>query len=245
MTETLPLTGERTAPGIWHENYWFARHEAAYRWITATLPETGRVLDAGCGEGYGTDLLRMAGARSVVGLDYEGTTLRHVRRAYPQTKVVQGNLVQTGFPAGTFDLVASLQTIEHLWEQPRFVAECARILTPGGTLVLTTPNRLTFPSGNWYHTRELTAAELTELVRPHFPVVDVLGVWHGPRLSAWEARHGSCVTAQLAENHDGWNAELRSLVTETSADDFEIRSGPLDDCLDLVVVARKASRHPA
>ena len=35
MTATLPLTGERTAPGIWHENYWFARHEAAYRWQKA------------------------------------------------------------------------------------------------------------------------------------------------------------------------------------------------------------------
>jgi hypothetical protein len=26
---TLPLTGERTVPGVWHENYWFRRHEAA------------------------------------------------------------------------------------------------------------------------------------------------------------------------------------------------------------------------
>ncbi|HET6295765.1 MAG TPA: class I SAM-dependent methyltransferase, partial [Kribbella sp.] len=123
MTETLPLTGERTAPGIWHENYWFARHEAAYRWITAQWrpdpARTGRVLDAGCGEGYGAELLRRAGADSVLGLDYEGTTLRHVAKAYPQINLVQGNLVQTGFADGTFDLVVSLQTIEHLWEQPR------------------------------------------------------------------------------------------------------------------------------
>ncbi|ADB33940.1 Methyltransferase type 11 [Kribbella flavida DSM 17836] len=245
MTETLPLTGERTAPGIWHENYWFARHEAAYRWIADTLSPNGRVLDAGCGEGYGAELLRQAGAAPVFGLDYEGTTLRHVAKAYPQIGPVQGNLVQTGFAGASFDLVTSLQTIEHLWEQPRFVAECARILAPGGTLVLTTPNTLTFPAGNWYHTKELTAAELVDLVRAHFEVVDVLGLWHGPRLSAWEDVNGSCVTAQLADDHQHWRADLQALVTGTSYRDFEIRAGAMDDSLDLFVVARKPADDPA
>ncbi|WP_432939109.1 class I SAM-dependent methyltransferase [Kribbella sp. CA-253562] len=243
MTETLPLTGERTAPGIWHENYWFARHEAAYRWIADTLRPDGRVLDAGCGEGYGAELLRAGGARQVFGLDYEGTTLRHAAKAYPQVNLVQGNLVQTGFADSSFDTVVSLQTIEHLWEQPRFVAECARILAPAATLVLTTPNTRTFPAGNWYHTKELTAAELTELVRADLEIVDVLGLWHGPRLTAWEAAHGSCVTAQLDRDHLEWSEDLTALVTQTSYEDFEIREGALDDSLDLVVVARTPRGH--
>ncbi len=238
MTETLPLTGERTAPGIWHENYWFARHDAAYRWITATLPSTGRVLDAGCGEGYGAELLRLAGADSVTGLDYEDTTLRHVQRVYPQVNVVRGNLVQTGFAHGAFDLIASLQTIEHLWEQPRFVAECARILAPDGTLVLSTPNRLTFPSGNWYHTRELTAAEFTELVEPAFEITHALGLHHGTRLRMWETQYGSCVDAQLAAEYDAWDDNLAALVTSTTYEDFEIQPGDLDESLDLILVAR-------
>ncbi len=238
MTETLPLTGERTAPGIWHENYWFARHDAAYRWITAKLVETRRVLDAGCGEGYGAEQLRLAGADSVTGLDYEDTTLRHVRRIYPQVTVVRGNLVQTGFADASFDLITSLQTIEHLWEQPRFITECARILAPGGTLVLSTPNRLTFPSGNWYHTRELTAAEFIELTEPAFEITHALGLHHGNRLRTWEARHGSCVDAQLAVGHEDWNEELSRLVRSTTYDDFEIRPGDLDESLDLILVAK-------
>ncbi len=239
VTETLPLTGERTAPGIWHENYWFARHDAAYRWITANLPiePTGRVLDAGCGEGYGAELLRLAGAASVTGLDYEDTTLLHVRRAYPQVNVVRGNLVRTAFATGTFDLLTSLQTIEHLWEQPRFVAECARILAPTGTLVLSTPNRLTFPSGNWYHTRELTAAEFTELLEPHFSITDALGLRHGERLRGWEAQYGSCVDAQLAAKYDDWDDNLTALVKSTRYEDFEIRPAELDESLDLILVA--------
>ncbi|MFI7064778.1 class I SAM-dependent methyltransferase [Kribbella sp. NPDC050124] len=250
MTETLPLTGERTAPGIWHENYWFARHDAAYRWITANLSSnnslgTGRVLDAGCGEGYGAELLRLAGADSVTGLDYEDTTLRHVRRVYPQINVVQGNLVQTGFADATFDLITSMQTIEHLWEQPRFITECARILAPQGTLVVSTPNRLTFPSGNWYHTRELTAVEFTELLEPHFEITHALGLHHGARLREWEQQHGPCVDAQLATEHDDWAPELRQLVTSTRYDDFEIRPGDLDESLDLILVAKPTGGRTA
>lgn len=243
MTETLPLTGERTAPGIWHENYWFARHEAAYRWITANWlsSETGRILDAGCGEGYGADLLHRAGARQVFGLDYEGTTLRHLAKAYPQVNLVQGNLVQTGFADGSFKLLVSLQTIEHLWEQPRFVAECARIAAPGATIVLSTPNRLTFPSGNWYHTKELTADEFEELVAADLEVVETLGLWHGGKLAAWEAQYGSCVDAQLAVDHAQWSTELVELVKETSHEDFVIRPGDLADSLDLIVVARRGT----
>jgi 2-polyprenyl-3-methyl-5-hydroxy-6-metoxy-1,4-benzoquinol methylase len=248
VTETLPLTGERTAPGIWHENYWFARHEAAYRWITANLApnnplETRRVLDAGCGEGYGAELLRLAGADSVTGLDYEDTTLRHVRRVYPQINPVRGNLVQTGFADATFDLITSLQTIEHLWEQPRFVSECARILTPDGTLVLSTPNRLTFPSGNWYHTRELTAAEFIELTEPAFEITHALGLHHGNRLRTWETQYGSCVDAQLAVGHEEWNEDLSELVRSTTYDDFEIRPADLDESLDLILVARPERRE--
>lgn len=246
MTATLPLTGERTAPGIWHENYWFARHEAAYRWITAnwlpSLPTTGRILDAGCGEGYGAELLRRAGANSVFGLDYEGTTLRHVAKAYPQIKLLQGNLVQQGLAADTFDLVVSLQTIEHLWDQPAFVAECARVVRPAGTVVLSTPNRLTFPPGNWYHTRELTGQELLDLVTPELTVLTTAGLRHGRRLLAWEAENGSCVDAQLASDHEEWTAPLIDLVKSVRATDFVVReSGPDGpaDSLDLLIVARK------
>jgi SAM-dependent methyltransferase len=255
VTETLPLTGERTAPGIWHENYWFARHEAAYHWITATRKPTGRVLDAGCGEGYGAELLRLAGADSVVGLDYEGTTIRRLAKVYPQINVVQGNLVQTGFADDTFELVTSLQTIEHLWEQPRFVAECRRILKPDGVLILTTPNRLTFPPGNWYHTRELTGPELAELVGAELTIVRTAGLRHGPRLTAWEQEYGD---AQLATDHEHWDPALADLVRSVTAADFTIdeparadanqtgdQADDLADSLDLLIVARKAVHHGA
>lgn len=237
MSETLPLTGERTAPGIWHESYWFARHEAAYRWVAGLgAGRAGRVLDAGCGEGYGAELLRTSLSTTVHGLDYDPPTLTHLRRTYPAIACVQGNLVQQGIADAAYDLVVSMQTIEHLWDQSAFVSECARVVRPGRTVVLSTPNRLTFPPGNWYHTRELTAAELTDLVADHLRVEQLSGLWHGPRLTAWESEHGSCVTAQLATPPALWSPELATLVRSATYADFTIR--PADDtALDLLVVA--------
>lgn len=242
MSETLPLTGERTAPGIWHENYWFARHDAAYRWVVGLgAGRGGRVLDAGCGEGYGAELLRTSLDSTVHGLDYDHATLRHVRKTYPAIGCLRGNLVQQGVAGDSYDLVVSMQTIEHLWDQPAFVAECARVLRPGGTVVVSTPNRLTFPPGNWFHTRELTSAELVELVEPQLRVERVLGVRHGPRLVEWEAVHGSCVTAQLEEEPAQWPAVLSELVGGTTYEDFTIDQ-VTDDALDLIVLATKSPK---
>jgi SAM-dependent methyltransferase len=232
---TLPLTGERTAPGIWHENYWFARHEAAYHWIRPLV--RGRVLDAGCGEGYGAAMLAAAGADRVHAVDYDPAAVAHVRRRYAGIPAVQGNLVQLGYAGASFDLVVSMQTIEHLWEQPRFVSECRRVLRPAGTLVLTTPNRLTFPAGNCYHTRELTAAELADLVAAEMTVDTLAGLIHGRRIVQWEMDHGLIVDAQLAAEPNDWPAELAVFVRSISWEDFEITAERPDDWLDLLLVA--------
>ena len=65
--------------------------------------------------------------------------------------------------------MVNFQVIEHLWDQAQFLRECLRVLTPGGELLISTPNRITFSPGrdtplNPFHTRELNAAELTELL---------------------------------------------------------------------------------
>ncbi|MPZ61674.1 MAG: methyltransferase domain-containing protein [Propionibacteriales bacterium] len=233
---TLAITGERTVPGMLHENYWFRRHEVAYRMV-CDLVGPGQVLEAGCGEGYGAELLRGQGVR-VVALDYDGHAVRHVRRTYPRLHVVQGNLCALPFADAAYDLVVSLQTVEHLWDQPGFVSECLRVLAPGGVLALSTPNRLTFPPGNIFHTRELTAGELWELVAAHAEPVSCRGIGHGPRLKEWERARGDLVGAQLERPPDAWPGDLRRLVAGVGVDDFAL-DDDLDRCLDLFLVARK------
>jgi SAM-dependent methyltransferase len=235
----LTLTGERTLPGIPVENYWFRRHEAAYLEV-APLVGDAVVLEAGAGEGYGADLLAGV-ARRVVALDYDRDAALHAARTYPRVTVVRGNLAALPFGDDAVDTVVNLQVVEHLWDQPGFVAECARVLRPGGTLVMSTPNRLTFSPGgvtlNPFHTRELTAVELAELLTPHFTVHRMLGLHHGPRLAGLDDRWGGLVDAQLAGPPSGWHADLLADVAAVRADDFELRADDVDTSLDLVAVA--------
>ena len=242
----LRLTGERTLPGIWHENYWFRRHEAAYAWV-APLVAGGSILEAGCGEGYGAGLLLAAGAQQVVGVDYDAATAGHVRKAYPQVPVLRGNLVALPLASKSFDVVVSLQTVEHLWDQPLFVAECVRVLRHGGLLVLSTPNRLTFSPGvprgakplNPFHVNELDQAELVDLVAGACVVEESLGLQHGDRIKEWQRRNGSVVAAQLAAPYERWSDELVDLVKSLQVHDFVVRNDEVDGSLDLVVVGRK------
>ena len=253
----LTLTGERTLPGIAHEQYWFARHLVAYRHgaavVGAHLPDSARtpsavVLDAGCGEGYGADLIHRQLDVPVVALDYDPTTVAHVRRAYDSVTPVRANLVALPLRSGSCAALVSLQTVEHVWDQPAFLAECARVLEPGGVLVLSTPNRLTFSSaaGNPFHARELDAVELLALVEPHFEQVRTLGVHHGPRLRSFAVAYGDPVAAQLAAPPEDWDADLAHLVSSVEPDDFVVHRDSahhrLVDALDLVLIAVAAGR---
>ena len=126
----LPLTGERTVPGLAEENYWFRRHEVVYRALSGRCANRD-VLEAGCGEGYGADLIASV-ARSVVAVDYDAATVAHVRAKYPRVKIAEGNLASLPTPDGSVDVVVNFQVIEHLWDQLQFVEECRRVLRPGG-----------------------------------------------------------------------------------------------------------------
>jgi SAM-dependent methyltransferase len=235
----LPLTGERTVPGIAKENYWFRRHEAAYITLSHYCRDAV-VLEAGCGEGYGANLLAEH-AKTVVALDYDVLTSEHVARAYPRVCMLRGNLVTLPLADNSVDVVANLQVIEHLWEQERFLAECLRVLRPGGRLLITTPNRITFSPGrdtplNPFHTRELSAAELTELlVGAGFEVELMAGLRHGPSIPP------SIIDRQVevALSGEDWPDSLLLDVTAVTSADFDITESDVDSSLDLVGVASK------
>jgi SAM-dependent methyltransferase len=249
-TATMALTGERTVPGIAEENYWFRRHEVVYRRLL-DLCRGRDVLEAGCGEGYGADLIAGVAA-SVIGLDYDDSAVAHVRARYPRVDMRQGNLADLPLPDASVDVVVNFQVIEHLWDQGRFVAECARVLRPGGMLLMSTPNRITFSPGrdtpvNPFHTRELDARELVGLLEGGGLTVDrVCGVFHGARLAELDARHGgSLIDAQIALALAGapWPADLLADVDSVTVDDFDLiddGSGRhIDDSLDLVAIATR------
>jgi hypothetical protein len=115
--------------------------------------------------------------------------------------------------------------------------------------MMSTPNRITFSPGrdtpvNPFHTRELNAGELTELlVDGGFAEVSISGLFHGPRLREMDARHrGSIIDAQIARAvaDAPWPPELAADVAAVTIDDFDIIESSdrdIDDSLDLIAIA--------
>jgi SAM-dependent methyltransferase len=250
MLAGLPLTGERTVPGLAIENYWFRRHEAAYLHLGHSI-QGGLLVEVGAGEGYGAALLAER-ADLVIAIDYDELSVVHLARSYRALHAVRGNLACLPVASGTVDVVASLQVIEHVWNHPQFIAECARVLRPGGLLLITTPNRLTFSPNaatgakpiNPFHTHEFTAAELSRLVgHSGLAVTSLHGLSNGKRLAALDTKYaglgvGTFIDAQLASIPGQWSHELTEEVASVSADDFAVTSAA-DDCLDLILQARR------
>ena len=254
----LLATGERTAPGLPDEEYWFARHEVAYRWIAQRLAprlEPGSVLvDAGAGEGYGAAML----PARVIALEYDVTACAHLHRTYPGVTVTQANLDALPLRTGSVDAITCLQVVEHLWDLRGFLRESRRVLRPGGELIITTPQRLTFSPGlgrgekpvNPFHVEEFDGEQLRDLLaEAGFDAVEIRGVHHGPRLCAWVADHGSVVAAQVAAALTGsWPPGLRDVVRSVTTDDFEVDvdpspadSAPIAGAQDLLAIARVGS----
>jgi SAM-dependent methyltransferase len=184
---TVAFTGERLPGDDPHFRADLARHLAAYH-LAAPYCGGLRVLDAGCGEGYGAALLAAVAAR-VVGVDRSAPALAHarVRHGRPGLVFVCADLERLGALRCGFDVVCNFQVIEHLEKPERLLEALRERLVPGGRLILTTPNRLMSFSENPYHVREYTADELAALLAPWFTRVEVRGVGGNAKVDAYEA----------------------------------------------------------
>ena len=178
----LTFTGERFTPenrgAIWYEHW--------HRYCLALpLAHGRRVLDAACGEGYGSALLARAAA-SVVGVDAGAVAIEHARARYAAANVsfVQGSVTALPLPAASVDLVVSFETIEHLAGQREMLAEFRRVLSADGILLISSPNRPVYNEDgaveNEFHVKELDRDELKALLDPLFPAQ----AWHAQRVAA-------------------------------------------------------------
>ncbi len=99
--------------------------------------------DIACGTGYGSDLLRGAGAQTVIGIDIATNAVEYAKAKYEADKVQFkcASAMETGLPASSLDGIASFETIEHVDNDSDLLTEFSRILRPGGLLICSTPNQ--------------------------------------------------------------------------------------------------------
>lgn len=153
--------------------------------LAAQMAKGMRVLDFGCGTGYGT--ARLAGtAASVVGMDISPEAIAWARAMHrdPTIRFEERSDLGRGLGKGVFDLITCFEMIEHVDHatQIETIRNAAELLTPSGKLVISTPDpRFTAPYGpNPYHLREMTEAEFTELLSASFKHVVMLKQWVRP-----------------------------------------------------------------
>jgi SAM-dependent methyltransferase len=161
-------TGERFDPPLMHGHLIEAEHLARYAWATQ-FASGRRVLDAACGVAYGTAMLAAGGAGEVVGIDLDESVIATVSAgAPPGTTFEVADLRKLPFGDDEFGLVVCFEAIEHVPDPELVLDELARVLEPGGLLLVSTPNRDVYTPGNPFHLRELTPNELEDELGKRF-----------------------------------------------------------------------------
>jgi 2-polyprenyl-3-methyl-5-hydroxy-6-metoxy-1,4-benzoquinol methylase len=143
-------------------------HLERYRFASSFVPPNGRVLDIACGVGYGSKALADSAAdRSVevTGVDCSTEALAIARSRYQNDNVrfVLGDCMQFSDEAG-FDLIASLETVEHLPEPELFVRRLVSLLKPTGALLVSVPITPSVDF-NRHHLNDFSRRSITAMVR--------------------------------------------------------------------------------
>lgn len=195
----LEFTGERFTPECVREIWYEHLHRYAF---AAPLAKGRRVLDAACGEGYGSALLA-AQASEVLGLDVSASTVEHARRRYAAQPNLRFEIADVtaldALPAASFDLIVSFETLEHVEAQEAMLDGFARLLAPGGLLLVSTPDRRTYSDltglRNEFHVRELYRDEFEALLQARFAQRRMFGqkllfqsvLWDAAERQSWSA----------------------------------------------------------
>ncbi len=196
MSESpLPFTGERFTPECVREIWYEHMHRYAF---ALPLARGSRVLDAACGEGYGSALLAGA-ADSVLGADISGEAVGHARSRYgrvPNLSFLQADCTALeALPSASFDLIVSFETLEHVEAQERMLDGFARLLTEDGLLLVSTPDKHTYSDltgqANEFHVRELYRPEFEALLAPRFPAVRLFGQKLLFQSALWDVTKGA------------------------------------------------------
>lgn len=266
--ESIAFTGERVIPDEPGWEWCYQAHRFGYDDLVSRVPGGSRVLEIGCGEGYGTSMLS-AVSSFVVACDYAEETVTHARSKYGHTRIawIVCDAQRLPFRDDAFDVVASLQVIEHFTDTDAHLSGVARTLRADGFHYCATPNiALASPdeADNEFHLRDFDAPQLEAAMASHFSDVELFGQFYNessPRVAAMRAAEGSVertapkvtrAEAVLARLPGPLRVRARGLVRRAFgapavdadaarnailAEDFEAR-GPAADSFCLFAICR-------
>jgi len=244
-------------------NVTYQRCQFAYEFAKPII--TGKkVLDVGCGLAYGTALMAEQ-ASSITGIDYDQATVEDNKNRYVSIKNLdfkQGVIPPLPFDDGSFDIITAFQFIEHIEPRKEFIKECLRVLKPGGSLLVTTPNVKKSLARNPFHVHEYTFEEMKKEVSSFTNNFELKGLNGNETVNKYYAENGKFVrmilrfdifkmhrwlpSAWLSKPYNLITSMMRNKLkekvdqtTHITTADFMLQNQSLDDCWDIYLIARK------
>jgi len=169
-SDNLGYTGERMIPGEASEE---SECEHLSRYLFALPIVNGlRVLDVGCGDGYGSALMAES-ASGVVGIDVSSAAIERAAKKYGNPiltfKTMDARVIS--FDSSSFDAAVCFEVFEHINTPRNMVEGVKRVLTGKGIFIISTPNGALITSGipNPYHEKEYTIDEFNAILTKYFP----------------------------------------------------------------------------
>lgn len=253
-------TTEITSDNIPSDNPLHQRLFKAY--VVAQDYVQGNVLEVGCGEGRGVEMLMNKSAHFTA-VDKIEEALHVLRKKFPTGKFLGMNIPPFAeLRDNEYDCVVSFQVIEHIQNDVLYLREIHRVLKPGGIALLTTPNRKLSLSRNPWHIREYMAHELKDIASQIFSNVEMKGITGNEKVMEYYNQNKKSVERitrwdifNLQHNLPAWMLRMpyellnrlnrnklqsgdTTLVSSIRHEDYVVTE-KADETLDLLLIVRK------
>ncbi|MCX6799863.1 MAG: class I SAM-dependent methyltransferase [Candidatus Falkowbacteria bacterium] len=147
------------------------RYQFASRFVQSKV-----VLDIACGSGYGSQILALAGAAQVIGVDIDkqAIDLANSKNQSKNINYINSDATKLNLGNESIDVIVSFETIEHLKNPEEYLKELKRVLKVDGIALISTPNLEVSKNHNPFHIKEYTKDEFTRLLQGSFQESSIL-----------------------------------------------------------------------
>lgn len=159
-------------------------HKAVYEFASKYCRKKD-VLDAGCGQGWGSVLIAGV-AKKVIAIDIDEGALNFARKRFVKKNLsfLKCDLLNLNSVKKEIDTIICLQVIEHIKNTDILLKKIVDLFKKNGVLIISTPNRLSDHIPSPYHVREYSAIELKKLLLNHFQSVKLFGLYEDKNIKS-------------------------------------------------------------
>lgn len=217
-----------------------ARHMRAYRFAKEYI-YSRRILDIGCGEGYGTHYLAEF-AKDIMGIDYDLAVIDYAKSKYQRInlKYAAIDIKDLNNINDKFDVICCFQVIEHILDPVGFLSNVNNLLEDGSIFLCSTPNKLDASPGsdiplNQFHVREYLYKDFKELLSTVFKGVEIFGLQRSNELNFYRRIKKIGIFKYLPESID----PVRQFYKKIKSSHFNVSTAYIESALDFIAVCKK------